>query len=162
MNHGFKLHPDGTLEITMPKGEKVGRVFVCEEGTQNGALYYSDGLMEQYKWERDIAISQLKDLGYEFGEKPRKSDVGDMISRQEILRAFEEMCSCTDYGWDERDFRDLIKNMPSAQPERKTGKWIHKKNIYGAVYCSECDYELYANDTNFCPNCGSYNGGEQE
>ena len=41
----------------------------------------------------------------------------DLISRQEILRAFEEMCSCTDYGWDERDFRDLIKKMPSAQPE---------------------------------------------
>jgi hypothetical protein len=42
MNHGFKLHPDGTLEITMPKGKKVGRVLVCEEGTQNGALYYPE------------------------------------------------------------------------------------------------------------------------
>ena len=28
MNHGFKLHHDGTLEITMPKGKKIGRVFV--------------------------------------------------------------------------------------------------------------------------------------
>lgn len=40
MNHGFKLHPDGTLEIIMPKGVKVGRVFVLEAGTQNGGLYY--------------------------------------------------------------------------------------------------------------------------
>ena len=23
MNHGFKLHPDSTLEITMPKGKKI-------------------------------------------------------------------------------------------------------------------------------------------
>ena len=42
MNHGFKLHPDGTLEITMPKGKKVGRVLVCEAGTCIGRLYYPD------------------------------------------------------------------------------------------------------------------------
>ena len=30
MNHGFKLHPDSTLEITMPNGKKIGRVFVGE------------------------------------------------------------------------------------------------------------------------------------
>lgn len=42
MNHGFKLHPDGTLEITMPKGKKVGRVLVCEAGTQVGRLYYPE------------------------------------------------------------------------------------------------------------------------
>ena len=44
MNHGLKLHPDGTVEITMPKGKKVGRVLVCEAGTQNGSLYYPDGV----------------------------------------------------------------------------------------------------------------------
>lgn len=42
MNHGFKLHPDGTLEITMPKGKKVSRVLVCEAGTQVGRLYYPE------------------------------------------------------------------------------------------------------------------------
>lgn len=42
MNHGLKLHPDGTLEITMPKDKKVTRVLVCEAGTQNGSLYYPD------------------------------------------------------------------------------------------------------------------------
>lgn len=73
MDHGFKLHPDGTLEITLPRGKKVGRVLVCEAGTQNGQIYYSDGLVDQYKWERDVAISQLHDLGYELGEKLRIS-----------------------------------------------------------------------------------------
>lgn len=29
----------------------------------------SRGLFEQYKWERDIAISQLEDLGIGFGQK---------------------------------------------------------------------------------------------
>lgn len=42
INHGMKLHQDGTLEITMPKGVKIGRVLVCEAGTQNGSLYYPE------------------------------------------------------------------------------------------------------------------------
>ena len=41
-----------------------------------------------------------------------------------------------------------------AQPERKKGKWISKPHVYGAVYCSECDYELRMNNTNYCPHCG--------
>ena len=49
MNHGMKLHQDGTLEITIPKGKKVGRVLVCEEGTQNGGLYYPDEEPERKK-----------------------------------------------------------------------------------------------------------------
>lgn len=42
MNHGLKLHPDGTLEITMPKDKEVTRVLVCQAGTQNGKLYYPE------------------------------------------------------------------------------------------------------------------------
>lgn len=129
MNHGFKLHSDGTLEITMPKGVKVGRVLVKEEGTQDGALYYSDGLMEQYKWERDIAISQLKDLGYELGEKPRKSDVpgtndGNLIDKERLLDDLKEMCIISFWEANEhseecyQDIYRYIESMPSAQPER--------------------------------------------
>ena len=196
MNHGFKLHPDGTLEITMPKGVKVGRVLVCEEGAQDGALYYREG------------------------DVPNTND-GDTISRQEMLRAFEEMCSCTDYEWDERDFRDLIKKipsveldvpdinvgdmisrqdaidavkfgityvkavdkntgkvinlfeeinkelkkaeerikkLPSAEPERKKGKWIKDRDVIYHCSCCGTDYlmyELAVKDTHYCPNCGS-------
>ena len=107
MNHGFKLHPDGTLEITMPKGKKVGRVLVCEAGTQNGTLMYPDC---------DDCIKHGGDLECDH-VNCHKGKNADMISRQGILRAFEEMCSCTDYSWDERDFRDLIKKIPSAEPE---------------------------------------------
>lgn len=38
--------------------------------------------------------------------------------------------------------------------ENVHGDWIHKDGIYGVVFCSECDYELHINNTNFCPNCG--------
>ena len=51
--------------------------------------------------------------------------------------------------------RGRLRKLPSAQPERKRGKWIHKPNVYGVAYCSECDFELHINNTNFCPNCGA-------
>lgn len=48
MNHKIKLHPDGTLEITMPKGKKASRVLVCEAGTQNATLYYPEGKKDEF------------------------------------------------------------------------------------------------------------------
>lgn len=53
-----------------------------------------------------------------------------------------------------------LSTMLSAQPERKKGKWLLRPNIYGVAYCSECDYELHTNNTNFCPNCGADMRGE--
>ena len=49
-----------------------------------------------------------------------------------------------------------IMDLPSADvvPVRH-GKWTHKPDVYGVVYCSECNYELHANSTSFCPNCGA-------
>lgn len=41
MNHGLKLHQDGTLEIILPKGKKVSKVLIGESGKQG--LYYQYG-----------------------------------------------------------------------------------------------------------------------
>lgn len=38
----YSIDPDGTLTITVPKGMKVGRVLVQEDGTQWGGLFYAD------------------------------------------------------------------------------------------------------------------------
>ena len=57
-----------------------------------------------------------------------------------------------------------IMDLPSADvvPVRH-GKWTHKPDVYGVVYCSECNYELHANSTSFCPNCGArMNGGKED
>ena len=60
IDHGLKLHPDGTLEITMPKGTKIDRVFVREVGEKNGSLYYSDNhdgmAMDEFCRTMDMAI----------------------------------------------------------------------------------------------------------
>ena len=55
-----------------------------------------------------------------------------------------------------------LVNLPSAQPERKMGKWIFFEP--NGFKCSECNRYLYiaCGDVkmNICPNCGSYNRGE--
>lgn len=49
-----------------------------------------------------------------------------------------------------------IKKLPSAQPERKKGKWIDitKSGGYFVYKCSECG-DLYLEDYYFCPSCGA-------
>ena len=66
-------------------------------------------------------------------------------------------------GWMQEHDRVLSEY---AQPMRKKGKWIehnpHVKGL-GIVYeCSECGYEVECVSTNYCGNCGSYNGGDAE
>ena len=53
--------------------------------------------------------------------------------------------------------------LPSAQPERRKGKWIDfSMSIKGVPTeaCGECGEWSLGMGKNFCPNCGSYNGGE--
>ena len=54
-----------------------------------------------------------------------------------------------------------VLRLPSAQPERKKGKWIRTGED---GYCSncKCDMPMFRNDweweyleTDFCPNCGA-------
>lgn len=56
------------------------------------------------------------------------------------------------------DFSDL----PPAQPERKTGHWIDG-SIPTYKACSECGYEeRYADENNYCPECGAYMKGVKQ
>lgn len=61
--------------------------------------------------------------------------------------------------------------LPSAQPERKMGKWkkLSRSWFHDNVQCSECGNTLDMNgvnagrgDANFCPNCGANMRGEQK
>ncbi len=51
----------------------------------------------------------------------------------------------------------FIHLLPSVEPERKTGKWLHADlDIPGVGYykCSVCGDDIY-DVTNYCPNCGA-------
>lgn len=108
--------------------------------------------------------------------------MADTVDRQAVIKAVHE----TMYGFfnivdddseepitkeDERllvinkAITKRIKSLPSAQPERKRGKWeiIMAADGFGEPYpcgcsCSECGFQNVVED-NYCPNCGSYNGG---
>lgn len=81
------------------------------------------GYIEQIKWERDLAIRQLADLGYGLGEKPRTN--GDLISRQELLESIERISVKGNVLDDDWIYR-FIQEFPSAQPEPH--------------YCRECKW----------------------
>ena len=73
--------------------------------------------------------------------------VGFHIDKQELIRALNYDRDQYNKGFNDakRQFDRLIG----------IGHWVNKPNIYGVVYCSECDYELHINNTNYCPNCGA-------
>ena len=98
--------------------------------------------------------------------------MGDLISRQAAIDAVhEEFDDCL--VWDESgkrtadEFEIIINRLPSAQPERKRGKWLADNRPGGGFWvCSCCKFpsEAFAADVlyKYCPNCGADMRGEQE
>ena len=76
--------------------------------------------------------------------------MSDLISRQWLMECVNEGWIKFDTEKDENRFIHLVRDIaPSAQPERKTGRWIDDN-------CSECGQYVYHGDArNFCPNCGA-------
>ncbi len=69
---------------------------------------------------------------------------------------------------------NMVKDMPTIEPERKTGKWIygeHDVAMCDGYRCNKCgffvpwDYKHksidYIKDYHFCPNCGTDMRSEQ-
>ena len=97
--------------------------------------------------------------------------MSDLIDRKQTIKAIydSEWLSYLDFV----NIKKVIEALPSAELERKKGKWIDEKiNSYTSwTYCSECGksapftcvsddhygYHMHGetNKTNFCPNCGA-------
>ena len=84
--------------------------------------------------------------------------MNDLISRQALC----------EYALNQKDKSvtpNDIMRFPSAQPERKKGRWLDDqgKEKYDG-YCAECSacggWSEYITD--FCPNCGADMRGESE
>jgi hypothetical protein len=88
----------------------------------------------------------------------------DLISRNAALALVVKAI----HGTDSEEIKDYLFGglrkelwaLPSAQPERKRGEWIPYLPERLRYKCSECESK-YDTPWHFCPNCGSYNGGEQ-
>lgn len=96
------------------------------------------------------------------------SKADDLVSRQAVIEELWKEPSYTDPLNVLTEARDRIEALPSAQPERKKGKWIIKRDCEGKtrkVICPLCWYESHElcwHDPNFCPNCGADMRGEEE
>ena len=105
-----------------------------------------------------------------YAESQCESAEGDFISRQAALDDAHRQIW---YRMNQQGVKDRIdewlKNLPSAQPERKRGKWIGNPRHQA---CSECritycipdgqDGTLDMTFYNFCPNCGADMRGEED
>jgi len=83
--------------------------------------------------------------------------VSDIISRKWLIEAVEEGWIKFDTKADYNRFIHLVRDVaPSAQPERKKGKWIYGNPA--TMKCDQCGYYI-ANwrqkESNFCPCCGA-------
>ena len=101
--------------------------------------------------------------------------MNDLISRQaainEVLSFLVEYCGAAfDEDMQNKLYQRLIL-LPSAEPEPKTGEWKFVGNqMYECTNCgvayTEYQFEkmrVRYNDPKFpkfCPDCGSYNGGD--
>ena len=94
-----------------------------------------------------------------FAEIPSVQASGDLIDRQAAIesikndpvgRVIAERYNII--GW--------LEGLPSAQPERKKGKWIELDYTQAWEYkCDQCG-RLSDFKENFCPNCGADMRGE--
>ena len=85
--------------------------------------------------------------------------MSDLIDRQAAIDATWEEPTYIDPINVLTEVRDRIKKLPSAEPERKQGKWIktgEEEEWYGDIYkCSVCGYRLIDANEKYCPNCGT-------
>lgn len=92
-----------------------------------------------------------------FADMQKGERMSDQIDRQATIDALCERCRQDNPDTNACDICDdmeILKNIPSAQQERKKGYWI----ILGGNdhKCSVCKYVFhnYLEEQNFCPNCG--------
>ena len=108
--------------------------------------------------------------------------MNDLISRQAALDALEREQTLderpiTETRWFDlglRKAQEVLSDLPSAEPERKTGKWLERRVVHSTVEwqsckCSVCgryDTRLYTYsfyEPNFCSRCGAeMKKGEEE
>ena len=89
----------------------------------------------------------------------------DTISRQAAIELIERMKS---YHQDADDIAEMIANMPSAQPERKNGRWVKHDTGHSIYYdcslcgcvapCTEVSDSFIWKLSTYCPDCGAKMG----
>ena len=72
------------------------------------------------------------------------------------------LCQWADEGFGKCEECENYMAIKALEQKPRKGEWISKPHVYGVTYCSECDFELKIDDTNYCPNCGAKMDKEKE
>ena len=163
-------HPD---VCTYP--EYKGKPYYSIKYIEDGECFvgfgtYKPEVLSQYLRDYFMTSAQPE----ERTKKRTETRACDLISRQAAIdavnNAFDRETLLT--GFVRSIAVRAIRDMPSAQPERKTGHWIlyDKRFPWSKDYkCSECGNYINISDinagrgsANFCPNCGADMRGERD
>ena len=107
--------------------------------------------LKQYK-EYDMGKQALR--GFLEGICAPANDCVSRISVQEEITKSIELKENPHQLW------QRIQALPPVIPAEKMGHWTHDGSHWeNRFICSACGYKLFDKQTNYCPNCGSYNGG---
>lgn len=106
----------------------------------------SRGVFEQVRWERDVAIEQLKELGYELGQKIEPCE--DYISRQAVLDTLDTADKFLDEDRTVERYKAILteayKVLPSVNPQEPILNKIREEIHENAEMQS--DGEWYLNE----------------
>lgn len=78
----------------------------------------------------------------------------DLISRQAAIDALSRISNMNMCAKNYIMVKDMLKVIPSAQPERKMGKWVYL-DTWSMFECSVCGRQMVRNVYNYCPWCGA-------
>jgi hypothetical protein len=114
----------------------------------------------------DIRRASIIMNGMDLCEEAVSRTGGDTISREEAIETVE--FECGEWQGLAQTIVNGLKKLPSAQPERKKGKWIDE-GFYAdghgahAFRCSECGGHIIEYDADpFCKWCGADMRGEED
>ena len=84
--------------------------------------------------------------------------MSDLISRQDAIKAIEDLPNCYNGFSDTYDKACIIGTLGEVPSAERKGKWLHPYKSDIACECSVCHMQMPIIDWfHFCPNCGSRN-----
>lgn len=100
--------------------------------------------------------------------------MSDLIERKDAIDYFVTNIGVVDedgYAVDDYDERvkiwtERFSGIPSAEPERKKGRWIYDTErvtdglVHSQYHCSNCGIQIFGWIPNYCQYCGADMRGE--